>query len=254
MEQLKQKVTNRELTLGTMLSELAEPNIVRILKTAGFEFVIIDCEHGYFDLSQTAALIGMGSCCGLPVFVRVPSTRREYITKVMDMGAAGLLVPMVNSAEDARQAVEYAKYTPLGKRGISTQRAHTNYAPPPLEEYLKMANQRTMIMVQLETREALGHIREIAETEGVDALMIGPNDLAADLGMPGQVESKEILKAAELAAEEAARAGKSSGIITSKKTLIHSCRELGMNLFSCDSEVGMLIKAAKQSVQQFWQK
>ena len=141
-------------------------NIVRILKTAGFEFVIIDCEHGYFDLSQTAALIGMGSCCGLPVFVRVPSTGREYITKVMDMGAAGLLVPMVNSAEDARQAVEYAKYTPLGKRGISTQRAHTNYAPPPLEEYLKMANQRTMIMVQLETRELLAILGKLQKRKG----------------------------------------------------------------------------------------
>ena len=166
MEQLKQKVTNRELTLGTMLSELAEPNIVRILKTAGFEFVIIDCETRLFSTIQTAALIGMGSCCGLPVFVRVPSTGREYITKVMDMGAAGLLVPMVNSAEDARQAVEYAKYTPLGKRGISTQRAHTNYAPPPLEEYLKMANQRTMIMVQLETRELLAILGKLQKRKG----------------------------------------------------------------------------------------
>lgn len=252
MKNLKQKLADRDCVLGTMISELATPNIVRILKQAGFEYAIIDCEHGYFDLSQVACLISVGSGWGLPIVVRVPSTEREYITKIMDMGAAGILVPMVNSASEARRAVVYAKYSPLGKRGISTQRAHTNYSPPPLIEYLKRSNEQTVIMVQIETREALGHIREITEMEGVDAVMVGPNDLSIDLGLPGQMESREVLDAVKQVSLEALRAGKSSGILTSKKSLLKFCIDKGMNIFSCDSEVGMLMKAARAEVEHFW--
>ena len=251
METLKQKLSARKTVLGTMLSEVANPNMARIMKAAGFELIIVDCEHGYFDFSQLAAIASLGNGFGLPVLVRIPEIRREWITKALDMSCDGLLVPMVNTAQQALEVIRYAKYQPLGERGISTTRAHTNYNPPPLGEYMRQANERTCILVQLETAEAIANVREIAAVDGVDALMIGPNDLASDLGSPGKLDTDEMFQAIETVAAAAQEVGKSCGIISSGVSYLQRCKGMGMNLFSCNSEVGLLMKAARNCVKEF---
>jgi 2-dehydro-3-deoxyglucarate aldolase/4-hydroxy-2-oxoheptanedioate aldolase len=246
----KEKLNTRQVALGTMLSEIATANVARIMKTAGFEFLIIDCEHGYFDFSQLANIISVGNGFNIPVLVRIPLIERGYITKVLDMGGDGFLVPMVNTSEQARRVVEFAKYAPQGKRGISTTRAQTNYNPPPLSEYVKIANQRTILLVQLETKEAVSHAEAIASVEGIDALMIGPNDLACDLGKPGEVQTEEMMHLIRKVIEAAKKAGKPCGIIESKIPFLRTCRSEGMNIFSCGSEVGMMMKSAKAIVKE----
>ena len=173
MKTVKEKIRDREPVFGTMISEMACPNLARIFKAAGFAYMIVDCEHGYFDYSQLAAMVSVANGAGIGAVVRIPTIDRGVITKVLDMGADGLLVPMVNTADEARQIVSYAKYPPLGHRGASTQRAHTNYDPPKLEEYFEIANARTIILAQIETRQALDHVGEIAAVEGIDAVVIG---------------------------------------------------------------------------------
>ncbi len=251
MNHLKEKIIEGKTVLGTMLSEIATPNIARILSAGGFEYIIIDCEHGYFDYSQTAAVVGISNGIGLPVIVRIPKIDRECITKYMDMGADGLLVPMTGTAQDIRRVVEYAKYAPLGKRGISTTRAHTNYNPPPLLEYTRQANDRTILFAQIETREGIQNIDEIAAVEGVDAVIIGPNDLAADLGTPGNFSTPEMSGAIQKVIDAGRRAGKPSGIIASGIPFLQQCREKGMTLFSCNSEVGMIMMGAKSIINNF---
>lgn len=248
---LSEKMKNRKKIMGTMLSEISMPNVVRILKMAGFEFIIVDCEHGNFDYSQIATLIAMGTGFDIPVLVRIPAITREFVTKVLDMGAAGLLAPMVNSEEEARTLVSYAKYMPVGKRGISTQRAHTNYNPPPLREYMELANENTILMVQIETRQGLKNLGKIAAVEGIDAIITGPNDLAADMGIPGEIESKELIEALERITLQAEQRGKSSGVITSNLCLIRTCQSKGMNVFSYNSEVGMLVEGAKEAIRKY---
>lgn len=242
---VKQKLRDREPVLGTMISEMACPNLARIFGAAGFEYMIVDCEHGYFDFSQLAAMVSVANGVGISAIVRIPTIDRGVITKVLDMGADGLLVPMVNTAEEARQIVSYAKYPSLGHRGASTQRAHTNYDPPRLEEYFEIANARTIILAQIETREALENVGEIAAVEGIDAVVIGPNDLSIDLGVPGDFQAESMKEAERIVVEAAKKAGKASGIITSKTDVIRECRDKGMTVLSCDSEVGMLLKMAK---------
>lgn len=246
-----EKIRNREEITGTMLSEVSVPNVVRILKAAGFEFIIVDCEHGYFDYSQIAALISVGTGFDIPVVVRIPAIAREFITKILDMGAAGLLAPMVNGEEEAKDLVSFAKYTPMGKRGISTQRAHTGYNPPSLKEYMKLANDNTILMVQIETGQGLQNLEKIAAVEGIDAIMAGPNDLAADMGIPGETESEEIIEAVGKISLQAEKNGKSSGIITSNLRLIRACRSRGANVFSCNSEVGMLMEGARETIKKY---
>lgn len=251
MNSLKEKISAGRIVLGTMLSEITTPNVSRMLAAGGFEYLIVDCEHGYFDYSQAAAIIGICNGIGFPVIIRIPQIGRECITKYMDMGADGLLVPMTGTAQDIRRVVEYAKYAPLGKRGISTTRAHTNYNPPPLLEYTRQANARTILFAQIETREGVGNSGEIAAIEGVDALLIGPNDLAADLGAPGDFATPEMDESIRTVIAAARKAGKQSGIIASKIPFLQQCRDKGMTLFSCGSEAGMIKSGAKAIVKQF---
>lgn len=251
MNSLKEKIATGQTVLGTMLSEITTPNVARILAAGGFEYLIVDCEHGYFDYSQAAAIVGICNGIGFPVIIRIPKIDRECITKYMDMGADGLLVPMTGNAQDIRRAVEYAKYTPLGKRGISTTRAHTNYNPPPLLEYTRQANARTILFAQIETREGVANSGEIAAVEGVDALLVGPNDLASDLGAPGDFTTPEMMQSIQRVIDAARRGGKQSGIIASGIPFLQQCRDRGMTLFSCGSEAGMIMTGAKNIIKQF---
>ncbi|MGY0353571.1 HpcH/HpaI aldolase family protein [Enterococcus avium] len=247
----QEKLKNREVVLGTMLSELPSANLPRLFQVAGFDYFIIDCEHGSFDFSQVANLIGIANGYGIPAIVRIPMIEREFITKVLDAGADGLLVPMVNTKEEAEKVIEISKYSPLGKRGVSTTRAHSNYSPPPLKEYLKLANERTSIFVQLETQEAVKNVEDIASVEGITAIMIGPNDMATDLGVPGETGHPKMFEAIEKVIAAANKAGLPSGIIESHQDYLKKCRSLGMTVFSCGSELGMLLSAAKQNVKNF---
>lgn len=249
MESLADKLRGEKVLPGTMISEIATPNIARILRACGFEFIIIDCEHGYFDLSQVAAIVGISNGIGLSVIIRLPDSRRELITKFMDMGADGLLLPMTSSAADIRPVVRYAKYAPLGERGISTQRAHTNYSPPPLASYMASANRNTVIFAQIETRQGVRNASEILGTDGVDGVFVGPNDLAGDCGVPGEIDAPIVGQCIASVVKSAKQTGKYSGIITGDIELIKTWRAQGMSVFSCNSEIGMLMNAAKKVAQ-----
>ncbi|MCI8550598.1 MAG: hypothetical protein HFI68_08445 [Lachnospiraceae bacterium] len=237
--------------LGIMVSEFQNPNLIRVLRQGGFQFVIADDEHGYFGFGELAAMAAVANGYGMPFIVRVPGVTREYITKILDMGADGILVPMVNTVMQAREAVEYAKYTPIGKRGISTTRAHTDYNPPPLWEYLKQANERVGLFVQAETKTAVENMEEIVALEGIDGVLIGPNDLAGDYGMPGKVNGEEIRQAVKKLAKESRKHNKASGIITGNKELLRYSLNQGLNLYSYGSELDLLLKGARNRTEDF---
>ncbi|MHC1772992.1 MAG: HpcH/HpaI aldolase/citrate lyase family protein [Flexilinea sp.] len=247
----KEKVRNREVVLGTMISEMSTANVVRIMKAAGFEFIIVDCEHGYFDFSQLANIVSVGNGFNMPVIVRIPAIEREFVTKVLDMGSDGVLVPMINTVADAKKVVELVKYPPMGLRGISTTRAHTNYNPPALDEYIKIANEKTMIFVQIETKLGVENAERIAAVEGVNALMVGPNDLAVDMGAPGHLETPEMDYAITQVIVATGKANKSCGIIDSHMGFLKKWQCRNMNIFSCSSEVGMMMKSAKTINKEF---
>ena len=242
----RQKITDGEIVLGTMISEIGYPNILRIMKNGGFEFVIIDGEHGPFDLTQFAAMVALGNSIGLDVLIRIPGIDRGMITKLLDMGADGFLVPMVNTVEEA-------EYAPMGKRGISTTRAHTNYNPPKLSEYMEQANKKTVLLAQIETEEAVENVEKIAAVAGIDVLVVGPSDLSSDLGDPGNLKSEKLLAAAEKVAEAARKYGKQSGTVSANLQYLRACQKMGMTVFNKGSELGMLLSGAKQQVKSFWE-
>jgi 4-hydroxy-2-oxoheptanedioate aldolase len=184
---LRKRLATGDLTLSTMVSEVRNPNLARMLATAGLDFMIIDMEHGTFGWPDMSALIAVARGYGLAPVVRIPEIRRETILKPLDAGAAGILVPMVNSVEEAEEVVRLVKYPPAGIRGTALRRGHSDYRSVSAEEYLRMANEEVAILLQVETTRALERVDELARVDGVDALFIGPFDLSVDMGIPGRV-------------------------------------------------------------------
>jgi len=234
--------------VGLMVSEIAFANMPVLMKSAGLDYFILDYEHGGFDYADMGRIIVNARLCGLPVIVRLPNNQRKDIIKLMDMGADGLLLPMTNTAADIAQVVEYAKYRPIGKRGISTMRAHTLYNPPSVEEYMRTANEHTKVYAQIETASGVNNIVEILAVDGVDGAFIGPNDLSDDYGCLNEKNAEVILTAIDRVGEETQKTGKSAGIITANAAYIERSMRNGFTHFSYGSELNAIANYCKKIV------
>jgi 2-keto-3-deoxy-L-rhamnonate aldolase RhmA len=244
LEGLKMVAEQKRMKKGTMLSEITFPNFPLIAKNCGLDFLLIDGEHGAFDYSAMSALIMNANLIGLDTIIRIGGNQRETIIKYADMGAKGFLLPMTNCREDIAEVVKYAKYPPVGKRGVSTTRAHTCYNPPKLTEYMKTANSRMKIFAQIETREGIENLSEILQTEGITGVLIGPNDLSVDLEC---IDNKDtILECIESISSAAKSENRQWGIITKDAAYIAKAKECDADLISYGSELNMLIDGCKK--------
>ena len=235
---------------GVMLNEVSFANFPMIMRQAGMDFMILDTEHGGFDYSGMAALIMMAKQTQLPIIVRLADNGRRDITKVMDMGADGLLLPMTNTADDIRQVVRYARYAPAGQRGISTNRAHTFYNPGNQEAYMKQANASTMVFAQIETKGGLKNLEDIMAVDGVDGAFIGPSDLACDLNCMGSADKEPVLSAIREVGGSAGRHGKRAGIITEREAFLLEAKKAGFDLMCSGSEISFWKKAGRGAAER----
>lgn len=244
MKGLQMMAEQNSTKLGTMLSEVCFSNFPIIAKNCGLDFIIIDNEHGCFDYSKISSIIMNANLIGLEAIVRIGNSNRDYITKLADMGVHGFLLPMTNCSADIEEVVKYAKYSPVGKRGVSTTRAHTLYNPPKLTDYMKSANEEMKIYAQIETKSGTENIDSILKVEGVDGIFIGPNDLSVDLNCIG--DKKIICDAIKTIANAAADADKPFGIITGDRDLIDCALQSNTSMISVGSELNMLINGCKK--------
>lgn len=189
---LKQKLKNKELTIGSWVT-IGHPSVVEIMVNAGFEWLVIDIEHTSIDLTMVQILISTIQSKGLKALIRVSKNEEVVIKRVLDMGADGIIVPMITNADDAQRAVDYAKYPPIGKRGVGLFRAQ-NYGLS-FNEYKKWVNDELVIIAQVEHYLAAENIESIITTEGIDGIIIGPYDLSGSLGYPGEYNRSEVKEA-----------------------------------------------------------
>ncbi len=247
---MKTAIHAGETVVGMFLSEIAHPNLVRLMQAAGAQFVVVDCEHGYFDYSQVAAIAAVASGIDFPLIVRMPCLSRECVQKYLDAGVDGVWVPMLETRQQAEELVRLGKYAPLGERGISTMRPHSNYNPGKLTEYTRKANGRTMLFAQIETRKGAANAAEIAAVEGLDGIFIGPNDLACDLGCTGDFTTP-VMEETIAGILNAAKAHNTPcGIVASNPQFLRKWADRGMTMFSCDSELGLLKKGIQSMLSQ----
>lgn len=207
-ETLKEKLQNNQLTIGSWIT-LGHPSIAEIMAQSGFDWLTIDMEHSAITLHQAQQLIQVIELSGCVPLVRVGDNDPNLIKRVMDAGAHGVIVPMVNSREDAERAVSAVKYPPIGTRGVGLARAQ-GYGVD-FEKYKDWNQKESIVIVQIEHIDAVNNLEEIISTVGVDGFIIGPYDLSGSLGIPGEFDDSRVIEALETVKEVASRSNVVSG-------------------------------------------
>lgn len=231
-----------QLQLGLWLA-LADPYAAELCANCGYDWLLIDGEHAPNDLrGMLAALQAVAPYESNPI-VRIPKADDALIKQVLDIGATTLLVPMVESAEQARQIVRATRYPPQGIRGVGSAIARSaRWTKYP--NYLHEANERIAVLVQVETREALARVDEIAAVEGVDGVFIGPSDLSASMGYLGQPAHPEVRTAIDDAIRRIVTAGKTAGILCADVDLARHYIDVGARFVAVGVDTTLLVKAA----------
>lgn len=238
---------HRELLAGTFLN-LGSATAVEITAGVGFDWLLIDLEHGSGSLADLRGmLLACRGCDAAPV-VRIPSVDPDTVKFVMDSGAAGIMFPYVSSADEAARAVAAIKYPPVGVRGVAGVIRATDYGRD-WKAYFAEANANSLVIAQIETREAVDAADEIAATDGVDVLFVGPLDLSVNLGCPGEFDRPESIEAYRHVIAACDRHGKTAGIL-SRPNLVAPQQELGFRFVALGSDSGAILAGMQQSLRQ----
>ena len=206
---LKEKIGKQKIA-GTMLRIVRNPAIMYLAKNAGLDFVMFDCEHSHFNWETLHDVFLTGNALGVYGLARVPELSKDNISRMLDAGACGIMVPMIETADQARTLVDYSKYTSIGKRGYTTTGGHTGYfiGGGKHEKIMAEANAANLSIAQIETKLGVENASVIAAVEGIDVLLIGPNDLSISLGIPGDIMNPIELEAIKKVADACKKHGK----------------------------------------------
>lgn len=199
------KLREGKRIVGTMVRMVRNPAIAQIAYHAGLDFMMLDLEHGPYSIETVSDIAKVARSIGLGIFARVPELAKGYVSRLMDAGIEGIMVPMISTPEEAQKLVKWSRYAPIGNRGLGSNGELTDFAGMGSDapSFMKRQNEYTLAIAQIETAEAIKNIDAIAAVEGIDVLLIGPNDLAISLGIPGdtmgEVNQKAIGKVADAA-------------------------------------------------------
>lgn len=245
----KQALTKLPPQFGLWLG-LADPSSAEICATAGFDWLLIDGEHGPNDLrSMLAVLQAVAPYPSHPI-VRIPQGDVALVKQVLEIGATTLLVPMVESAEQARGLVRAMRYPPQGIRGVGSGLARSSRWSG-YSDYVTNANQGVCLLVQVESADALAQVDDIAAVDGVDGVFIGPADLAASMGHLGQAGHPDVRAAIEAALPRILAAGKAPGILAVDETLARRYVKLGARFVAVGVEATMLAQTTRALAARF---
>jgi 4-hydroxy-2-oxoheptanedioate aldolase len=246
---LKHKLRTRDFVLGTFL-EIPSPALVELLGLAGFDFVVIDREHGAIDLNDTEDLIRASLATDISAMVRVPVCELAAIRQPLDMGAAGLHIPQVDSAQMAAQAIQSSKYFPSGDRGLQPFVRSASYRNYGTADYLAESNRDSLIVAQIEAGQGVSNVESILAVEGVDVAFVGPYDLSQSLGVPGEVAHPKVRDAMAETASRCRAAGKWAGTFCDDpETAIHF-RNLGFSYLAVSIDAFIFLSAARSIVER----
>lgn len=221
------KLRSGDPLVGVFVS-IESPTTVELLAVAGVDYVMIDGEHNPIAAADAVDMVRAAEAKGVPAMARVGENSQQVMAKYLDAGVLGVMIPMVNNAADARYVVDSVKYPPVGRRGLAGVRAN-DFATTP--GYTDMANEATVVMVQIETRDGIDNADEIIGTDGVDAVFLGPSDLSVALGVPGEAKHPLVLETIEQLTGKIVAAGKTAGTIARAPEDYAYWRDRGVQLF-----------------------
>jgi 2-dehydro-3-deoxyglucarate aldolase/4-hydroxy-2-oxoheptanedioate aldolase len=201
------------VAIGSMVFEFNTPGIGRIAAEAGADFLVFDMEHTGWSVETIRTLVATSRSAPVVPFVRVPAVQYHFIARCLDAGVMGVMVPMVESEQQARLIVDSVKYPPFGKRGAAFGVAHDDYTGGSIIEKMQSANTESLVICQIETAEGVKNADKIAAVDGVDVLWIGHFDLTNSLGIPGQFDHAKYKEAVDDVLAACARHGKAAGFM-----------------------------------------
>lgn len=243
---IKDRLRRKEVLRGTIIS-LPCPDVAEIISLAGFDWLFVDMEHGALDLEAVQNIIRAAGD-DTPCLVRVPANEEVWIKRCLDAGPAGLIIPHVNSAEDAHRAVAYCKYPPMGRRSVGVGRA-AGFGMN-LEAYLTTANHTSTVVIQIEHIDAVHNIEAIVKVDGIDALFVGPYDLSASMDKPGQVQDPEVQEAINRVRRYAQNTGLPLGIFGAVPNAVESALADGFSLIAVATDTLLLGNSATRLLEK----
>lgn len=249
---MQQSIVKRKLAAGepvlTMKVNYQSPDICELIGLMGFDCIWICNEHLGMDPSTIDALIRGCRASGIDAMIRTKPGDYRDLLHPLEMGAKGIMLPRSRNADEVRQVIRDMKFYPLGRRGVDGVNAEADFGLTPLVDYLKLANQENFLMVQIEDPEAVEHIEEITEVEGVDVVFVGPGDLSVNLGIPGQTTHPDVMKVCERVVKACEKSGKAAGMTCGGK-FTERAKELidmGFKFIAAGSDYGMVLNGLKQ--------
>jgi 4-hydroxy-2-oxoheptanedioate aldolase len=250
VNRLKEKLKSEKFVVGPFM-KLPSPAVVEIMGISGFDFVIIDCEHGPLDVLAAEDMVRAAHLSGLAAVMRITENNPAMISRALDIGVDAVQVPQICCRKDAEAVVKAAKFAPAGERGVCRFVRAAGYSSVDKAQYFKRANDETMVIIHIEGQEGIDNLDEILAVEGIDIVFIGPYDLSQSLGLPGLVNHPAVEQKMIEVVKKAAAAGKWVGTFVDDVKTGHKWINLGVQYMSYSVDVGIIYEACKRTVQEF---
>ena len=241
---------DKKTVLG-MFMKTSDPAFVETAGYAGMDFVILDMEHGPANLTDMQNNVRAAQVSGTAPIVRVNKLCPQAISQALDIGAIGIQVPQIQNAQEARKAVKFAKFHPMGERGICRFVRAAGYSSVSKTDYFKLSNDNSLVILQLEGVESINNLDEILKVEGVDIVFIGPYDLSQSLGVPGEVTHPKVIEAMEKIVKIADKMNVNTGTFVDTLESLQLWKKAGVKYLAYSVDVGVFYEASKEIVEQF---
>lgn len=247
--ELKSSIMSGQVVAGAMVFEFFSPGLARILQNAGAKYVIYDMEHTGLDIESLKWLFA--SCRGLSIapMVRVPAGEYTWLARALDIGAHGVMIPMVESVQQAKSIAQACQYPPLGRRGAAFGFAQCDYKGGDIIQKMRGFHDRNIVIAQIETERGLEQVEAIAAVEGIDVLWVGHFDLSNFMGIPGQFEHPLFLSAMQKIADVAKQHGKIAGFMASDAAWADKVMAMGYTMIATGTDTGILQQGFSQLIQ-----
>ncbi|MBP2638658.1 MAG: putative 2,4-dihydroxyhept-2-ene,7-dioic acid aldolase [Firmicutes bacterium] len=249
---LKERLSNGDVALGAFV-KLNCPSIVEMMSLAGFDFIIVDCEHSSFGYPNVEDIIRTADGAGLSSIIRLRGSSEEHILHALDSGAGGVQIPSLSTAQEVEQAVAYTKYYPAGIRGLSFNQRAAQYGMGDKNNYIKSSNENTIVVVHVENKIMADQVEKLCQIPQVDVLFIGPADLSQSMGKPGATNDPEVVAVIEKVFAIAIQHGKRVGIYVAGQVELEKYLKMGATYIAWKSDVTIFANAAKETVKAFKQ-
>ncbi|MDI6754415.1 MAG: aldolase/citrate lyase family protein [Thermodesulfobacteriota bacterium] len=250
---VKKTLKAGKVCIGSMVSSYRSPQIAQIFAVSGWDYLIMDTEHSFFDYGSLADIFTVARTEEIVPLVRVTVATYPFLARALDVGAMGVICPHVETPEEVRHIVDSCLYAPLGQRGLSMSTIHLAHRRTTQKEYVEWANANTLIVIQPETGKAIENIENLVSIPGVDAVMIGPHDLSLSLGIVGQLQHPRMVEAYERVIAACRKFGVAPGIHLTELEQAKEWLAKGMRFFTFQNDLRMLIDGGKVSTTQLRQ-